>query len=41
MSEQRGVVVFADPIAEPDRPRAEDAAARLGVALRIAANEEA
>jgi phosphoglycerate dehydrogenase-like enzyme len=40
VSKQRGVVVFADPIAESDRPHAEDAAARLGVALRIAASEE-
>jgi phosphoglycerate dehydrogenase-like enzyme len=40
MSEQRGVVVFADPLGDPERAQAEAAAARLGAALRVATNEE-
>src|SRR5262245_3162049 len=40
MSEQRGVVVFADPLGDPERAQAEAAAAQLGVALRIATNTE-
>jgi phosphoglycerate dehydrogenase-like enzyme len=34
------VVVFADPIAETELSQAEAAAARLGVTLRVAANED-
>ena len=40
MSEQRGVVVFADSMVDPERSQAEAAAAQLDVALRIAMNEE-
>jgi glyoxylate reductase len=37
--EQRGVVLFADALGDPERLQAEAAAAQLGVALRIATNE--
>jgi phosphoglycerate dehydrogenase-like enzyme len=40
MAEERGAVVFADPLGDPERSQAEAAAAQLGVALSVATDAD-